>query len=85
MTKKTREYINIDKIETFINQDSKIRNKMNLDELNISDKERASNPIFKAYGYPSKIYYPNIQKYIDAYTEEGGVVLIHFVEVVQLV
>ncbi|AXU51371.1 DNA methyltransferase [Clostridioides difficile] len=78
MTKKTREYINIDKIETFINQDSKIRNKMNLDELNISDKERASNPIFKAYGYPSKIYYPNIQKYIDAYTEEGGVVLDSF-------
>lgn len=75
----TKEYINLDKIQDFISLDNnKVRNKMNLDELNISDKDRSSNPIFKAYGYPSKIYYPNIQKYINAYTEEGGVILDSF-------
>ncbi|MBC6695798.1 hypothetical protein H9L25_03305 [Terrisporobacter mayombei] len=78
MTTKQKEYINLDEIQDFISGDNKVRNEMNLDQLNISDKERASNPIFKAYGYPSKIYYPNIQKYIDAYTEEGGVVLDSF-------
>lgn len=78
MTIKTKEYINLESIQDFVSRDSKVKDEMNLEELSISDKERASNPIFKAYGYPSKIYYPNIQKYIDAYTEEGGVVLDSF-------
>lgn len=78
MNSKVKEYINKASISEFISIDNKFRNTMNLDELNISDKGRVSNPIFKAYGYPSKIYYPNIQKYINAYTEEGAVVLDSF-------
>ncbi|OZU89073.1 hypothetical protein CIL03_08640 [Virgibacillus indicus] len=58
--------------------ESKISNTFNADNVSLNDKERLRNPIFKAYGYPSKIYYPNIQKYIQGYTKEGGVVLDSF-------
>lgn len=40
-----------------------------------SDKQRMGNPIFKAIGYPSKIFYENIQKYIIGYTKKDGIVL----------
>lgn len=40
-----------------------------------SDKKRMGNPIFKAIGYPSKIFYENIRKFVSGYTKEGGIVL----------
>jgi DNA modification methylase/predicted RNA-binding Zn-ribbon protein involved in translation (DUF1610 family) len=62
-----------------INIDNKITNNFNIDDFeNLNDKERLSNPIFKAFGYPSKIFYPNIQKFIKAYTKEGAVILDSF-------
>ncbi len=62
-----------------INSDNKSINKFNIDDFeNLNDKERLSNPIFKAFGYPSKIFYPNIQKFIRAYTKEGAVILDSF-------
>lgn len=48
------------------------------DFLDMNDSKRSSNPIFKAFGYPSKIYYPNIQKFIKAYTKEGATILDSF-------
>lgn len=73
----------IDKLDSYykeiINFENKSINKFNIDDFeNLNDKERLSNPIFKAFGYPSKIFYPNIQKFIKAYTEEGAVVLDSF-------
>ena len=46
--------------------------------MTINDQGRQSNPVFKAFGYPSKIYYPNIQQYIRSFTEKGAVVLDSF-------
>ncbi|WP_067727825.1 DNA methyltransferase [Oceanobacillus damuensis] len=61
------------------NIDNKSCNNFNINDFNnLNDKDRLSNPIFKAYGYPSKIFYPNIQKFIRAYTKEGAVVLDSF-------
>lgn len=45
------------------------------DSSDFSDKKRLSDPIFKSIGYPSKIFYENIQRYIRSYTREGGMVL----------
>ncbi|EMF0127540.1 DNA methyltransferase [Enterococcus hirae] len=44
----------------------------------MNDSDRQSNTIFKSIAYPSKIYYPNIQKFIREYTNEGAVVLDSF-------
>jgi DNA modification methylase/DNA-directed RNA polymerase subunit RPC12/RpoP len=66
-------------IEKFINNDNKSSNHFNPKDFeDMNDKDRLSNPIFKAFGYPSKIYYPNIQKFIRSYTKEGAVVLDSF-------
>ncbi|WP_447088215.1 DNA methyltransferase [Clostridium perfringens] len=62
-------------LDTFYNKENKIRNNFNFDNIDLSDKERLSNPIFKSVGYPSKIFYKNIQPFIEAYTEEGGIVI----------
>lgn len=59
----------------FTTQENKSSNNFDPNEIILNDQERLSNPIFKAYGYPSKIYYPSIQKYIKAYTKVNGVVL----------
>ena len=47
----------------------------NFNSEDFSDKQRMVNPIFKAIGYPSKIFYENIRKYVSGYTKAGGVVL----------
>lgn len=54
----------------------KIKNEKQVENLN--DNGRLSDPIFKAAAYPSKIFYPNIQKFIQQYTDEGDVVLDSF-------
>ncbi|MGG7212634.1 DNA methyltransferase [Clostridium nigeriense] len=54
---------------------NKIKNDGNIDEIKLSDNDRLSNPIFKSIGYPSKIYYKNIQKFIKQYTDKGAIVL----------
>lgn len=62
-------------LETFLNAGSHIMQNFDINGTNFDDSDRLSNPIFKAYGYPSKIFYPSIQQYIKAYTSEGAVVL----------
>lgn len=57
------------------NKENKIKNDFDIDELELSDSDRLSNPVFKSIGYPSKIYYKNIQKFISQYTYEGAVIL----------
>lgn len=54
---------------------NKIKNDSSIDGMELSDNDRLSNPIFKSIGYPSKIYYKNIQKFIEQYTYEGAVIL----------
>lgn len=63
---------NYGELSSFYNDESKIKNDFNYDEINLSDKERLSDPIFKSIGYPSKIFYKTIQKFINVYTKEGG-------------
>lgn len=65
-------------LNDFINSDSKVSNSFKPESISLEDSERLSNPVFKAFGYPSKIYYPNIRKYIKAYTKENAVVLDSF-------
>ncbi|MFU0824098.1 DNA methyltransferase [Clostridium sp.] len=67
--------INYKDLDEFLNQDRKITNRFNFENFTLSDKERLSDPIFKSIGYPSKIFYKNIQPFINAYTEEGGIVI----------
>ncbi|MEW9095244.1 MAG: DNA methyltransferase [Clostridiaceae bacterium] len=62
-------------LDTFYNKESKIRNCFSVEKIDLSDKGRLSDPIFKSVGYPSKIFYKNIQPFIEAYTEEGGIVI----------
>jgi DNA modification methylase/DNA-directed RNA polymerase subunit RPC12/RpoP len=70
---------NENSLEEFINNENKTAYRFNPQDFeDMNDKDRLSNPIFKAFGYPSKIYYPNIQKFIRAYSKEGGVVLDSF-------
>ncbi|MGH1789806.1 DNA methyltransferase [Enterococcus faecalis] len=63
----------------FFNKELKsngIRGIENFEGMN--DSGRQSNTIFKSIAYPSKIYYPHIQKFIREYTNEGAVVLDSF-------
>lgn len=62
-------------IENLYNEKSKIDNKLDINKFQLSDKERMKDPIFRSIGYPSKIYYRNIQPFIKAYTKEGALVL----------
>lgn len=62
-------------LDGFFSKDSLISDDFSFNDEDFSDKKRMSNPIFKSIGYPSKIFYPNIQKYIKAYTKPGAVVL----------
>lgn len=62
-------------LEGFFREGEFIRDNFEFDDSDFSDKQRLSDPLFKSIGYPSKIYYHNIQKYISSYTEPGGVVL----------
>lgn len=59
--------------------ESKIAEHLGTENFNdLNDKDRLTDPVFKAVAYPSKIYYPNIQKYIREYTKEGAFVLDSF-------
>lgn len=62
-------------LNNFYNTENKINNNFNKEEFELSDRERLSDPIFKSIGYPSKIFYKNIQNFIRAYTKEGGIVI----------
>ena len=62
-------------LESFFREGKFIRDNFEFNDSDFSDKQRLSDPLFKSIGYPSKIYYQNIQKYISSYTEPGGVVL----------
>lgn len=70
MTKKDYE-----NLEGFFSEEKLFKMPLFLMTEDFSDKNRMSDPIFKSVGYPSKIFYPNIQKYISAYTKPGAVVL----------
>lgn len=70
MTKKDYE-----NLEGFFLEEKLIQNDFIFNDEDFSDKNRMSDPIFKSVGYPSKIFYPNIQKYISSYTKPGAVVL----------
>lgn len=65
----------LDELESFYNKDANIDYKLDIQEIDFSDKERLSDPIFKSIGYPSKIFYKNIQPFIKAYTKEGAIVI----------
>lgn len=62
-------------LEGFFSNGDLFFDDFNFNSDDFSDKNRMGNPIFKAIGYPSKIFYENIRKYISGYTKEGGVVL----------
>lgn len=62
-------------LDNFFNKEDRIANYFEFHDEDFSDRKRMRNPIFKSIGYPSKIFYPNIQKYIKSYTKEGGIVL----------
>lgn len=62
-------------LENFFTKKTLIQNAFTFKDGDFSDKKRMSDPIFKSIGYPSKIFYANIQKYIKAYTMPGAVVL----------
>ena len=66
------DYVSLDE---FLNNESRLNDSFTFNDEDFSDKKRMSDPIFKSIGYPSKIFYPNIQKYIRSYTQPGGVVL----------
>lgn len=58
------------KLEGFFNEENLIDDKFYFSDEDFSDKFRMSDPIFKSIGYPSKIYYKSIQKYIKSYTKK---------------
>lgn len=62
-------------LEGFLDEESRMSDSFTFNDEDFSDKKRMGDPIFKSIGYPSKIFYPNIQKYIRSYTMPGGVVL----------
>ncbi|ENJ6137817.1 hypothetical protein AB1Z82_004010 [Bacillus cereus] len=66
-------------LEEFFNNQSLAVDNFDINDFrDMNDTKRSSNPIFKAFGYPSKIYYPNIQKFIKAYTKENALILDSF-------
>lgn len=66
---------NFHEIHDFYNNDNLSNYNFEYDEKILSDKGRLSDPIFKSIGYPSKIYYKNIESFIKSYTKEDAVVL----------
>ena len=62
-------------LDSFFSDVSLIKDDFTFNDEDFGDTKRMSDPIYKSIGYPSKIYYPNIQKYIKSYTQPGGVVL----------
>lgn len=62
-------------LEGFFSDENLINDSFTFNDEDFSDKKRMSDPIFKSIGYPSKIFYPNIQKYIRSYTKPGAIVL----------
>lgn len=61
-------------LEGFFSDENLINDSFTFNDEDFSDKKRMSDPIFKSIGYPSKIFYPNIQKYIRSYTKPGAIV-----------
>lgn len=69
--------LKIDK--TFFNDKKTVNIKTGKESFSgLNDSERLKNTIYKSIAYPSKIYYPHIQKFIREYSEEGDVVLDSF-------
>lgn len=62
-------------ISGFFTEQDLTKEEFEFNNEDFSDKSRMSDPIFKSIGYPSKIFYENIRKYITSYTQPGGVVL----------
>ena len=62
-------------LENFFSNENLSASEFTFNDEDFSDKARMSDPIFKSIGYPSKIYYKNIEKYILAYTKPGAVVI----------
>ena len=62
-------------VDGFFTDEPLVQNAFTFNDLDFSDKGRMGDPIFKSIGYPSKIFYPHIQKYIASYTQPGAVVL----------
>lgn len=60
----------------FFNKVHKINEKTGSENFKgLNDSKRLSDTIFKTIAYPSKIFYPTIQKFIREYTQEGAVIL----------
>lgn len=63
----------------FFNKNLMVPNNIQHDKISeLNDSGRQSNMVFKSIAYPSKIYYPHIQKFIKRYTKEEAVILDSF-------
>lgn len=62
-------------LDAFFDNKNRINNNFIFNDEDFSDKRRMGDPIFKSIGYPSKIFYPNIQKYIRSYTKPDAIIL----------
>ncbi|MBS4931805.1 MAG: hypothetical protein KH020_10880 [Clostridiales bacterium] len=62
-------------LDGFFSDENLVDSQFVFNDEDFSDKQRMSDPIFKSIGYPSKIYYKNIQKYITSYTKPGAIVM----------
>lgn len=61
-------------ISSLVNEDISERNIKNINST-IDDNGRLGEAIYSMFGYPSKIYYKHIAKFVEAYTKEGDLVL----------
>lgn len=61
--------------DDFFTHETRTISKLSNDFNTITDTKRLSDPLFKAVAYPSKIYYKNIEKFINRYTTNDAVIL----------
>lgn len=67
--------IDFSELNSFYNAEAKMASNFKADSFKLTDEGRMSDPIFKSIGYPSKIFYKNIQDFIRAYTKPDGIVI----------
>lgn len=68
------EVVSANDINSLTNQDYS-RRKLEGTINSLNDKKRLGESIYMMFGYPSKIFYKKIAKFIDRYTVEGDLVL----------
>lgn len=65
----------VDNVEGFFNLNDFSQRVPNLSEDTTEKNSKLGDKLYRVFGYPSKVYYRDIARFIESYSQEGDVVL----------